>query len=99
MGILPALLNNLRNKNIFEVFKSRMENQPKEEVFGMDIPRTSGGQSRGYPSPKRRSDRSKSWKKNKHLGADILTRRRGRPRPFGQRNFGLNFREAKNSLK
>ena len=49
---------------------SRTKNQPKEEVFGPDIPRTSGGHSRGYPGPKLRSGRSKSWK-NKHLGADI----------------------------
>ena len=50
---------------------SRTKNQPKEEGFGTDIPRTSGGHSRGYPSPKLRSGFSKSWKKNKHLGADI----------------------------
>ena len=50
--------------------KSRTKNQPKEEVFGTDIPRTSRGHSRGYPGPKLRSGRSKSWK-NKHLGADI----------------------------
>ena len=49
---------------------SRTKNQPKEEVFGTDIPRTSGGHSRGYPDPKLRSGRSKSWK-NKHFGADI----------------------------
>ena len=48
-----------------------MKNQPKEEVFGTDIPRTSGGHLRGYPGPKLRSGQSKSWKKNKHLGADI----------------------------
>ena len=51
-------------------YRSRTKNQPKEEVFGPDIPRTSGGHSRGYPGPKFRSGRSKSWK-NKHLGADI----------------------------
>ena len=50
--------------------KSRTKNQPKEEVFGTDIPRTSGGHSHGYPGPKLRSGRSKSWK-NKYLGADI----------------------------
>ena len=49
---------------------SRTKNQPKEEVFGTDIPRTSGGHSRGYPGPKLRSGWSKSWK-NKHFGADI----------------------------
>ena len=49
---------------------SRTKNQPKEEVFGTDIPRTSRGHSRGYPGPKLRSGRSRSWK-NKHLGADI----------------------------
>ena len=50
---------------------SGTKNQPKEEVFGTDIPRTSGGHSRGHPGPKLRSGRSKSWKKNKHFGADI----------------------------
>ena len=50
--------------------KPKTKNQPKEEVFGTDIPRTSGGHSRGYPDPKLRSGQSKSWK-NKHLGADI----------------------------
>ena len=49
---------------------SGTKNQPKEEVFGTDIPRTSGGHSRGYPDPKLRSGRPRSWK-NKHLGADI----------------------------
>ena len=54
------------------VFKqtSRTKNQPKDEVFGTDIPRTSGGHSCGYPDPKLRSGRSESWK-NKHFGADI----------------------------
>ena len=47
------------------------KNQPKQEVFGTEIPRTSGGHSRGYPGPKLRSGRSKPWKINKHLGADI----------------------------
>ena len=49
---------------------SRTKHQPKEEVFRTDILWTSGGHSRGYPSPKLRSGHSKSWK-NKHLGADI----------------------------
>ena len=49
---------------------SRTKNQPKEEVLGTDIPRTSGGRSRGYPGPKLRSGRPKSWQ-NKHLGADV----------------------------
>ena len=51
-------------------FFSRTKMQPKEEVFGADIPRTSGGHSRGYPGPKLRSGRSKSWK-NKHFSADV----------------------------
>ena len=74
-------------------------NQPKEEVFGPDIPRTSGGHSRGYPGPKLRSGPSKSWKKKPCIWARTsMTRRRRRPRPqgifqnFGQKNFGLNFR-------
>ena len=48
----------------------RTKSQPKEEVFRADIPRTSGGHSRGYPGPELHSGRSKSWK-NEHLGADI----------------------------
>ena len=51
-------------------YVSRTKNQPKEEVLGTDIPRTTGGHSRGYPGPELRSGPSKSWK-NKHLGADI----------------------------
>ena len=51
-------------------YPSRTKNQPKEEVFWADIPRTSGGHSRGYPGPKLRSGRSKSWE-NKHFSADI----------------------------
>ena len=49
---------------------SRTKNRPKEEVFGTDIPRTSGGHSRGFPGPKLRSGQSKSWN-NKRFGADI----------------------------
>ena len=56
--------------NIFTCFISGTKNQPKEKVFGTDIPRTSGGHSRGYPDRKLRSGRPKSWK-NKHWGADI----------------------------
>ena len=52
------------------MYLSRTKNQPKEEVFGTDIPRTTRGHSRGYPGPKLRSGQSKSWK-NKHFGADI----------------------------
>ena len=43
--------------NFFGGRNSRTKNQPKEEVFGTDIPRTSGGHSRGYPGPKFRSGR------------------------------------------
>ena len=43
--------------------QTRTKNQPKEEVFGADIPPTSGGHSPGCPGPKLRSGRSKSWKK------------------------------------
>ena len=49
---------------------SGTKNQPKEEAFGTDIPRTSGGHSRGYPGPNLQSGQSKSWK-NKHFGTDI----------------------------
>ena len=43
-------------------YSSRTKIQPKEEVFGTDIPRT-WGHSRGYPGQKLRSGRSKFWKK------------------------------------
>ena len=57
-------------RNFLAIDHSGTKFQPKEEVFGTDIPRTSGGHSRGYPDPELRSGCSKSWK-NKHLGADI----------------------------
>ena len=50
--------------------RSRIFRSLKKEVFGTDIPRTSGGPSRGYLDPKLRSGPSKSWK-NVHLGKDI----------------------------
>ena len=49
---------------------SGTKNQPKEEVLGTAIPRTSAGHSRGYPGPKT-SVRVLKILKNKHLGADI----------------------------
>ena len=77
---------------------SRAKNQPKEEVFGTDVPRTSGGHSRGCPGPKLRSGRSKSWK-NKHLGADIhdpkartYTTLRDFQKLRSEKLWGLNFR-------
>ena len=70
-GPLEAKTRKTRIVSIsFRTKNSRTKNQPKEEVFGTDIPRTSRGHSRGYPDPKLRSGRPKSWK-NKHLGADI----------------------------
>ena len=63
-GVLPLFLLFA----IATLFKN--EKSAQEEVFGTDIPRTSGGHSRGYPGPKLRSGRSKSWK-NKQFGADI----------------------------
>ena len=72
--------------------------RPKEEVFGPDIPRTSGGHSRGYPGPKLRSGHSKSWN-NKHLGADIHDPKvrmshdpKGFPKTSVRKTLGLNFR-------
>ena len=63
----------------------------------MDIPRTSGGHSRGYPGPNF-GQGGQNPGKNRHLGADIhdpkartsMTLRDFQN--FGQRNFGLNFR-------
>ena len=60
---------------------SRTKTQPKEEVFGTDILRTSGGHSRGYPGPKLRSGQSKSSKRTSILARTSMTRSRGRPRP------------------
>ena len=54
---------------------SRTKNQPKEEVFGTEIPRTSKGHSRGHPGPKLRSGHSKCLEKQA-LG-------RGHPWPEG----------------
>ena len=77
--------------------KPGTKNQPKEEVLGTDIQRTSGGHLRGHPGPKLRSGPSKYWKTSIWARTSMI-RRRGRPRPqgisknFGQKNFGLNFR-------
>ena len=49
--------------------QSRTKNQPKEEVFGTDISRTSGGHSR-ISRPKTSVRAVKSWN-NKHFGTDI----------------------------
>ena len=87
---------------------SRTKNQPKEEVFGMDIPRTSGGHLRGYPGPKLRSGRSKSWKTS-ISGADIhdpkartSTTLRGfqklRSEMSGRRMSGTSRRFSRHSL-
>ena len=54
---------------------SRTKNQPKEEVFGTDISRTSGGHSRGYPGPKLRSGQVKILEKQAF--------QRGHPWPEG----------------
>ena len=74
MAAAPLLRTLLRTPVPTEILTrrllSRTKNQPKEEVFGTDVPRTSGGHSRGYPGPKLWSAGSKSWK-NKHFGADI----------------------------
>ena len=59
---------------------SGTKNQPKEEVLGTDIPRTSGGHSRGYPGPKLRSGPS-TIGKTSIWARTSMTRRRGRPRP------------------
>ena len=53
-----------------EARETPVNGQRVPKVLGTDIPRTSGGHSRGYPGPKLRPGRSKSWK-NRHLGADI----------------------------
>ena len=66
----PCLWFGLPGRLLITSYLSRTKNQPKEEVFGTDVPQTSGGHSRGYPGPKLRSGRSKSWK-NKHFGVDI----------------------------
>ena len=54
---------------------SGTKNQPKEKVFGPDIPRTSGGHSRGYPGPNLRSGPSISREKQAF--------QRGHPGPEG----------------
>ena len=59
----------------------RTKNQPKEEVFGMDIPRISGGHSRGYPGPKLRCQGAQNPGKTSICARTFTTRRRGHPRP------------------
>ena len=84
--------------------RSRTKNQPKEEVFGTDVPRTSGGHSPGYPGPKLRSGHSKSWKKqafgrghSSPEGADVHDPK-GLPKTSVKKNFGLNFRSLEGLL-
>ena len=67
----PCIMKRLKGSLRGCARNSRTKNQPKEEVFGADIPRTTGGHLRGYPGPKLRSGQLKSWKKNKHVRADI----------------------------
>ena len=61
-------------------FFSRAKNQPKEEVFGTDIPRTSGAHSRGYPGPNF-GQGGQNPGKTSISARTSMTRRRGRPRP------------------
>ena len=71
LGALRARNPKKVSKRVFlGVFKKDPENTrksrktpQKEEVFGTDVPRTSGGHSRGYPGPELRSGRSDFWKK------------------------------------
>ena len=44
---------------------SGTKKQPKEKVFGTDIPRTSGGHLCGRPGSKTSGRPSKTWKNNK----------------------------------
>ena len=62
--------------------KSGTKSQPKEEVFGTDIPRTSGARSRGCPGPKLRSGGQNPGKRS-IAARTSMTRRRGRPRHQG----------------
>ena len=78
----------------FKGGQTRTKNQPKEQVFGTDIPRTSEGHSPEYSSP---NCITKSWK-NKHMDEDIQdpkARTSTTLRAFqklGEKNFGMNFR-------
>ena len=53
-------------------FFSRTKNQPKEEVFGTDIPRTSRVIRADIPALNFGQGAQNPRKKNEHLGADIL---------------------------
>ena len=65
-----ARLSSLELCWVTRSLRSGTRKQPKEEVFGPDIPRTSRGHSRGCPGSTLRSGPSTPWK-NKHFGADI----------------------------
>ena len=75
-------------------FFSGTKKQPKEEVFGPDIPRTSVGHSRGYPGSKLRSGPSKPWKTSisertsmTHFGTDVHDPK-GLPRTSVRKTLG-----------
>ena len=63
-------LRHLRCVTFSSALDQEQKISSKSKFIGTDIPRTSGGHSRGYPDPKLRSGSSKCWK-NKHLGTDI----------------------------
>ena len=72
---------------------ARTKDQPKEEVFGMDIPRTFGGDSGGVPGPKPGSRPSEPWKK-KHNSEDIhdpKARTYTALSPGEKRHININF--------
>ena len=83
---------------------SGKKKQPKGEDSRPDIPRTSGGHSRGYPGSKLWSGPSKPWKK-KYFGADIHDPQARTSttlrdfQKFRSENFGLNFHSMNESLK
>ena len=80
---------------IFICHVSEARKQPKERVFGPDIPRTSLGHSCGHPGSKASGRPSKPW--NSIWAQTSLTRTRGRPWPqgvpknLGHKSFGLIF--------
>ena len=80
---LPLTSRPMKWRTLSQRPSSRTKNRPKEEVFGTDIPRTSGGHSRGYSGSKLRSGDTapRNSGKTSLLVRTSMTRRRGRPRP------------------
>ena len=97
LGLLPVT-QNVPHKPEKPRKGPRTKNQPKEEVLGADILRTSAGAIRAdIPAQNFGQGGQNPGKTQAFRRGHPHDPKRGRPRPkgisknFGQKNFGLNF--------